>query len=160
MDVCTEFLPILQNFVPCRGHCPKKLIRFKKQFSDINISFLPRNFQLFSPLSSFSSLIPSNLAIGIKIFLTSNERFFITSTAGVKPRYVISDARMYFQVCILKEPVYQKIHAKLNSGSELQINFLSKFIKVYIECNKIHDHVHATLHTRVCCSVSIGLNWS
>ena len=23
-DRCMEFLPILQDFVPCRGHCPKK----------------------------------------------------------------------------------------------------------------------------------------
>ena len=59
-----------------------------------------------------------------------DERFFMTSTANVKPRFVITDARMYFNVCLLKEPVFQRIQTKLNSGSDLQINFLNKFIKV------------------------------
>ena len=54
----------------------------------------------------------------------------MTSTANVKPRFVITDARMYFNVCLQKEPVFQRIQTKLNSGSDLQINFLNKFIKV------------------------------
>ena len=27
MNECTEFLPILQDFVPCRGHCPATLLK-------------------------------------------------------------------------------------------------------------------------------------
>ena len=44
---------------------------------------------------------------------------------------MISDARAYFNVCILKEPIFAQIHSKLNSGSDLQINFVNRFIKTF-----------------------------
>ena len=62
---------------------------------------------------------------------SSDERFFFTNKQGVKPRFVISDARAYFNVCILKEPVFAQIHSKLNSGNDLQINFVNRFIKTF-----------------------------
>ena len=126
----------------------------------LNKKTVKTRIQLFTPFSSFSSLIPNNVPIGLKVYLTtsrtliwfffylsiylsiclsafcfsfipqySDERFFMTKTTTVKPRYVISDARIYFNICILKEPVFQRIHSKLANGSEIQLNFLNKVNK-------------------------------
>ena len=32
MNVCTEFLPILQDFVPCQGCCPKSVVQTDGKF--------------------------------------------------------------------------------------------------------------------------------
>lgn len=79
----------------------------------------------------------------------SDERFFLTSESGVKPRFVISDARAYFNVCILKEPMFNQIQSKLNSGGEIQINFVNRFIKTFT----VHQGVVETfidISTKVC----------
>ena len=60
-----------------------------------------------------------------------DERFFYTKTPNVKPRFVVTDARIYFNICILREQVFQRIHSKLASGSDLQLNFMNK-VRIYI----------------------------
>ena len=45
--------------------------------------------QLYCPLQNIGSLIPSNVDIGLKIQFTDPKRFFVTSQAGKKPKFVI-----------------------------------------------------------------------
>ena len=51
----------------------------------------PQKFliQLYCPLQHISSLIPSNVDLGIKILFTDPAKFFVTETAAKKPKYVI-----------------------------------------------------------------------
>ena len=46
--------------------------------------------QMFTPLQSFNSLIPSGLDIQWRINFTDDKRYFITQTTGVKPTFQIT----------------------------------------------------------------------
>ena len=46
--------------------------------------------QMFTPLQSFNSLIPSGLDIQWRINFTDDKRYFISSTSGVKPTFQIT----------------------------------------------------------------------
>ena len=61
----------------------------------------------------------------------TDERFFTTNVAGVRPKYVISDAVAYFHVCLLQEPVYKAMQSVLASNKNIQMNFQNKFLKTF-----------------------------
>ena len=46
--------------------------------------------QMFTPLRSFNSLVPSNLDIQWKIQFTEDDRYFVTATSGAKPTFQIT----------------------------------------------------------------------
>ena len=78
--------------------------------------------QLLSPLSSLSGLIPCGVSCGIKVFLTSNERFFLTKNATVKPRFVVKGK---FSTC-------------LSLSLSLSLSFFSFFFLFFFVSTKFH----------------------
>ena len=55
---------------------------------------------------NFNCLLPSNLEIGIRIYLTSPEKYFITDTE-CKPKFKILDAKLLVEYILLKPVLLQ-----------------------------------------------------
>jgi hypothetical protein len=59
--------------------------------------------ELFTALSTMDTLIPNNVPVSIKLLLTSNERYYLTKTDAVLPKFIVHEAFMFFQVVLLKD---------------------------------------------------------
>lgn len=79
---------------------------------------------------NFNCLLPSNLEIGIRIYLTTPEKYFTTDSNGCKPKFKILDAKLLVEVILLKPVLLQAMENRL-ARSFLQINFLAKFVKTF-----------------------------
>ena len=78
----------------------------------------------------FDSLLPSNLEIGVRIYLTSYEKYFTTSKPTQRPTFKILDAKLLVEFILLKPNLLKAMETRL-ARSFLQINFLAKFVKSY-----------------------------
>lgn len=78
----------------------------------------------------FDSLLPSNLEIGVRIYLTSYEKYFTTTNAAHRPTFKILDAKLLVEFILLKPNLLRAMETRL-ARSFLQINFLAKFVKSY-----------------------------
>ena len=85
---------------------------------------------LKSAFLNFNSLLPSNLEIGIRIYLTTPEKYFTTTTATSKPTFKILDAKLLVEFILLKPVLLQAMESRL-AKSFLQIDFLAKFVKSF-----------------------------
>ena len=85
---------------------------------------------LKSAFLNFNSLLPSNLEIGIRLYLTSPEKYFTTTNAANKPTFKILDAKLLVEFILLKPVLLQAMESRL-AKSFLQINFLAKFVKSF-----------------------------
>ena len=66
--------------------------------------------QLFSPLSSFSSLVPSNVAMGIKVFLTSSKHYSqIMPSCTIYSYYLIIRFNHLFIILCFRREVLHNI---------------------------------------------------
>ena len=74
-------------------------------------------------------MIPSNLEIFLKIFLTTPEKYF-TTTTEVRPKFKITQANLVCEFLLLKPNLLKQMEARLLRNF-LQINFLAKFVKSY-----------------------------
>ena len=114
-------------------------------------------FRLMTPLCEFDSLLPGNIEIALKIYLTSPERYFSTKTAAPRPRFKILSANLLFELILIKDSLLQvhsslinhiltidtTIYIQINrqfqsqamesrlAKSALQINFLARFVKSF-----------------------------
>ena len=64
-------------------------------------------FRLMTPLCEFDSLLPGNIEIALKIYLTSPERYFTTKTAGLRPKFKILSANLLFELILIKDNLLQ-----------------------------------------------------
>ena len=78
----------------------------------------------------FNSLLPSNLEIGIRLYLTSFEKYFTTTNPSHKPIFKILDAKLLVEFILLKPVLLKAMESRL-AKSFLQINFLAKFVKSF-----------------------------
>ena len=78
---------------------------------------------------NFNCLLPSNLEIGIRIYLTSPEKYF-TTTTRCKAKFKILEAKLLVEFILLKPVLLQAMESRL-AKSFLQINFLAKFVKTF-----------------------------
>ena len=78
----------------------------------------------------FDSLLPSNLEIGVRIYLTSYEKYFTTTNPVHRPTFKILDAKLLVEFILLKPNLLRAMETRLVK-SFLQINFLAKFVKSY-----------------------------
>ena len=103
-----------------RGRRTLRIIDKKKQeyFMSLKSAFL-----------NFNSLLPSNLEIAIRIYLTSPEKYFTTTHAN-RPTFKILDAKLLVEFILLKPVLLQAMESRL-AKSFLQINFLAKFVKSF-----------------------------
>ena len=80
---------------------------------------------------NFDSLLPSNIEIGLRIYLTSYEKYFTTSSKKPhRPTFKIIDAKLLVEFILLKPNLLRAMESRL-AKSFLQINFLAKFVKSY-----------------------------
>ena len=85
---------------------------------------------LKSAFLNFNSLLPSNLEVGIRIYLTTPEKYFTTEKAADKPSFKILDAKLLVEFILLKPVLLQAMESRL-ARSFLQIDFLAKFVKSF-----------------------------
>ena len=86
---------------------------------------------LIGGLSSFDSLIPSNVEIFIRLYLTTPQKYFgIPASSSIRPKFRITQANLICEFVLLKAHLLQSMEARL-ARSFLQINFLAKFVKSY-----------------------------
>ena len=105
-----------------RGRRTLRIVNKQKQeyFCSLSNAFL-----------KFNSLLPSNLEIGIRIYLTSFEKYFTTTTGSShKPIFKILDAKLLVEFVLLKPILLKAMESRL-AKSFLQINFLAKFVKSF-----------------------------
>ena len=105
-----------------RGRRTLKIVNKQKQeyFCSLENAFL-----------KFNSLLPSNLEIGIRIYLTSFEKYFtIPENSKHKPIFKILDAKLLVEFILLKPVLLKAMESRL-AKSFLQINFLAKFVKSF-----------------------------
>jgi hypothetical protein len=84
----------------------------------------------FTFSSSMDTLIPNEVPISIKILLSSNERFFLTTETQCHPKAVIRSAIMHFQVMNVSyfynvqvfsfHPIQKKHFPHLKTGSTFE----------------------------------------
>jgi hypothetical protein len=87
--------------------------------------------KLFTALSAMDTLIPCNMPVSIKLLLTSNERYYLTKTEAVLPKFVVHDAFMYFQVVLLKDLAFNKLNTALYAGNHFETRFRHTFGKTF-----------------------------
>ena len=85
--------------IPAAGGNPERIVfhpitaqgRIAQRLWEDDGTAAEQNFlvQLFTPLQSFNTLLPCNLDFSIRIQFTDNCRYFVTSTAGKKPKFKI-----------------------------------------------------------------------
>ena len=104
-----------------RGRRTLKILNKQKQeyFMSLKSAFL-----------NFNSLLPSNLEVGIRIYLTTPEKYFTTEKAADKPSFKILDAKLLVEFILLKPVLLQAMESRL-ARSFLQIDFLAKFVKSF-----------------------------
>ena len=104
-----------------RGRRTLKILKKEKQefFISLQNAFL-----------NFNSLLPSNLEIGIRIYLTTPEKYFTTTSSSSKPTFKILDAKLLVEFILLKPVLLQAMESRL-ARSFLQIDFLAKFVKSF-----------------------------
>lgn len=62
---------------------------------------------LLTALNNFDCLLPNNLDIAIKIYLTDAEKFFTCHTTTVKPKFKITEAKLITEYVLLKPNLLQ-----------------------------------------------------
>ena len=67
---------------------------------------------LKSAFLNFNSLLPSNLEVGIRIYLTTPEKYFTTEKAADKPSFKILDAKLLVEFILLKPVLLQAMCPK------------------------------------------------
>lgn len=84
-----------------------------------------------SAFKNFNSLLPSNVEIGIRLFLTTPEKYFtVDPSSRCTPTFKVLSAKLIVEYILLKPVLLQAMEARL-SKSFLQINFLAKFVKTF-----------------------------
>jgi|TARA_B110001454_G_C12419518_1_gene308726 hypothetical protein len=91
-------------------------------------------------------LLPNDVALSIKLLLTSNERYFLTSDDTIKPKFIVHDAFMYFQVVLLKDAAFHRLTAALNAGNHFETRFKNMFGKTYtVDKNRMEKTLDISL---------------
>lgn len=86
---------------------------------------------LVGGFSAFDSLIPSNLEMFIRLYLTTPEKYFTIPTASsLRPKFKITQANLIVEFILLRPNLLQAMETRL-ARSFLQLNFLAKFVKSY-----------------------------
>ena len=104
-----------------RGRRTLKIVNKQKQeyFCSLSSAFL-----------EFDSLLPSNIEIGVRIYLSPYEKYFTTTNSAHRPTFKILDAKLLVEFILLKPNLLKAMESRL-AKSFLQINFLAKFVKSY-----------------------------
>ena len=107
--------------IPAQGGEPEKIVfhpitaqgRIAQRLWEDDGTAADQNFlvQLFSPLQSFNTLLPSNLDFSIRIQFTDNCRYFVTSTTGKKPKFKIKG---YLKKRLTNKQIRKKPFTRLN----------------------------------------------
>ena len=99
----------------------QELLNKKEQF------FL---FQLDSPLTNFSCLLPNDLEISLSLTFSEGLTFFCTHTQNCKPKIILDDIRLIPQLILLREPLLNSINRRLLSHN-LQIPYYTWVSKIH-----------------------------
>ena len=62
---------------------------------------------LLTALNNFDCLLPNNLDISLKIYLTEPEKYFTCQNANVKPKFKITDCKLIVEYILLKPNLLQ-----------------------------------------------------
>ena len=87
-------------------------------------------FQIFCPLNSISSLLPSQVDLSVKLTFTSDERYFVTKNETKRPRLHVTEAKLYVMACLLEPWALLKVENRLASGA-FQFAYLCDVTKSY-----------------------------
>ena len=87
-------------------------------------------FQIFCPLNSISSLLPSQVDLSVKLTFTSDERYFVTKNETKRPKLHVTEAKLYVMACLLESWALLKVENRLASGA-FQFAYLCDVTKSY-----------------------------
>ena len=129
------FCPLqsINTLIPPGEHRKNK-IRLDNNASDLSV-YLSSIYCYLSSIIEFELfwLSPppwSGVDVGIRLNFTTDQRFFVTKTATIKPKLHVKEIRLYVMACLLEPESLVKVHQRLASGC-LELAYLADVCKSY-----------------------------
>ena len=102
-----------------------------RQWDAFSLTAIVSLFPCLCLFLSLSLSLPPPYPTGIKIQFSEPAKFFVTQTAGIKPKYVIKDTTLFLLACLLEPESLIAINKRLQGGGSLQFPFIRDTVKSF-----------------------------